>query len=861
MSISVDKKRKFLSEFQDRVIQARRLLQSGNHHWASKLLQDLYFDIETKEWLNAQKKHQLILVLSNSYWIYVNSLKKKNKEEMDLIKYVDAYKRFFSFLTKLEDFNLFEKFATRLLQSFIEMEDLSIDGITQFINSFSIKVIEQRDYLKLIELQVLLMYLRKSVIPTDYFRSSMEYLGRIIYKLEPGKRALFLYVILENVNIKFELLKDSEEFIHTMNKVLVNRIPNYLRDTFSNLSRIKINQGTFSSIKEDLIWLIQYLNNIGEASWIIIIIRALFNITKNFQSFGDAIVLTRQFIEYSINRNNFIIAFEIYNFLEDLFMLKSDLSYDNVSIELWAEACKTFVNMKEKKYLLQSIEKLTNHLTTPQKPSQIFHYFYTCNYLWKFKTMFFSLEKRDFWRMIFYRALYEQNDLELARSIIPYLGKRMQPLLENPEKIYEETKELKNQIYLLDEKEQYAFYDKEFDIKNIIIRIRSSGKMSYRILSLKNDTLEGNIENEYWNDMHILDIYNEMFSNDKQKEYDFNLREFGKILFLLLPKLIRDFFTQFKVRSLDYIPHVYFILDHMTIPFELIYDGNFFLLKYSSGYNIGEPPIGGFDFTYKEHESSSGEESTSGQYKALIIDSINTLGPKIWNEDLKGKELLFPFPAGANELDFITRFLSQRTEIESLDILSGRESTRDKILDNISSDNHHIIYIIGNIFYSELNPQNSYFLTNDRNIVKFTDIFEALKENNKTKPILFFNTQLYDNEGNHIEDELRSFGEIISNFITNNISGIISRNYAIFNDESKKIIANFFSNIFERKSLGVALLKSRQKCIADRTTKFLEEKISKSKQSDEDQHINIENSQTISSFILYGEPWKKMNPK
>lgn len=859
MSISTDKKREFLNDFQDRVIQARRLLKLGNHHWASKLILDLYFEIETREWLNAQKKHQLILVLSNSYWIYINSLKRKDKEEMDLIKYVDAYKRFFSFLTKLEDFNLFEKFTTNLIHNFIEIEDLSIDGITQFINSISVRILEQKDLLQLIELQVLLMFLRKSVIPTDYFRSAMEYLGRIIYKIEPGKRALFLYVILENVNIKFDLVENSEDFIISMNKILVNRIPNYLRDCFSNLSRIKINQATFNSIKEDLIGLIQYLNNIGESSWIIIIIRTLFNNTKKFQSFGDAILLTRKFIDYSVNRNNFMIAFEIYNFLEDFFILKSDLSYDNVSIELWAEACKKFVNMKEKKYLLQSIEKLNNHLTTPEKPPQIFHYFYTCNYLWKFKTMFFSLEKQDFWRMIFYRALYEQDDINLAKKIIPHLTKRIQPLLSNLDEIYEETKELKDQIYFLDDKNQSSFYSEDFEIKNIIIRIKSSGEISYRILSLKNETLEGIIKDENWNDMHIIDIYNDIFSNKQEKEYNFNLREFGKILFLLLPKLIRDFFTQFKIRSLDYTPHVYFILDHMTIPFELIYDGNFFLLKYSSGYSIGEPPIGGFDFTYKKSHNSENSHSQNNQYKALIIDSFNALGPKRWNEDLQGKELLFPFPSGANELDFITRFFNQRNEIKSMDILSGSESSRKNILETISSGKHHIIYIIGNIFYSELNPQNSYFISNDANIVKFTEIFIALKANNKIKPILFFNTQLYDNEGNHIEDELRSFGEIISNFGSNDITGIVSRNYPIFNDETKKLIRNFLTGVFEDKSLGLALLSARQQCIAERTTKFLQEQISKRDEKEEDRHINIENSQTISSFILYSLPWKHLN--
>ena len=97
---------------------------------------------------------------------------------------------------------------------------------------------------------------------------------------------------------------------------------------------------------------------------------------QHFQSFGDAVTYIRKFIDFSINRNRFEIAFEIYDFLEDLFMERTDLSYDNILIELWVEACKKFVDMKEKKYLLQSLEKLNNHLKLPQTSAQIYHYFY-----------------------------------------------------------------------------------------------------------------------------------------------------------------------------------------------------------------------------------------------------------------------------------------------------------------------------------------------------------------------------------------------------------------------------------------------------------------------------------------------------
>jgi len=47
----------------------------------------------------------------------------------------------------------------------------------------------------------------------------------------------------------------------------------------------------------------------------------------------------------------------------------------------------------------------------------------------------------------------------------------------------------------------------------------------------------------------------------------------------------------YEIKSLNVTPEIYFILDEMTIPFELVYDNNFFLLKYSIGYIIGEPPI------------------------------------------------------------------------------------------------------------------------------------------------------------------------------------------------------------------------------------------------------------------------------
>ena len=170
MTVKLDVKKKFLSKFQETVIQGRKLLQTGNHRWADRLLTELYFEIERTDWLDIQKKHQLIMIITNSWWMYINSLTQLKDEDarVDIIKYIDSYKRFFSFLSKLDNFYLFNNFTTKLLKSFIEMEGISLTGITKFINSFCVKFNDRKEYLKLVELQILLMYIRKSVIPQEF---------------------------------------------------------------------------------------------------------------------------------------------------------------------------------------------------------------------------------------------------------------------------------------------------------------------------------------------------------------------------------------------------------------------------------------------------------------------------------------------------------------------------------------------------------------------------------------------------------------------------------------------------------------------------------------------------------------------
>ncbi len=863
MTISLDIRKEFLTDFQKKIIIARKLLFSANHKWASKLFDNLAMEIEKNEWLDIQKKHQLNMIISNSWWIYLNSLirRKEGKEKIDLIRYIDAYKRFFAFLAGLDDPYLLNNFGINLLKQFIKLEDLSQVGITKFINSFSIRLQKREDYQKLIELQILLVFLRGSVAPSEHFHLSMEILGKTLFKLEPSKRTLLLYMVLENVCIKYQLMEDSSEFIRMVVKILINRLPQYLKNEFSSISRISINERSFSPILIDLEEVINYLNDIGEYSWIIIIIRNIFSKIQKFQSFGDAATYIRKFIDFSIYRNRFEIAFEIYDFLEDIFIYQTDLSYDNILIELWVEACKKFVDMKEKKYLLQSLEKLNNHLKMPQTSAQIYHYFYTCDKLWQFKSIFFSLEQRDFWRMMFYRALFEEKNFIIAQKILPYLEKDFGKLVSNVISLYEEVEPLKTQIYSFEAEEKFLSLDEtDFNIKDMILRINSSGIITYRIKSTADQVIEGSIKTENWNDAQILEIYNELFFEPDMRKFSFTLHEFGELLYIFLPKIIRDFFKSFKIKNLDNTPQFYFILDNMTIPFDLIYDNNFFLLKYSSGYKIGEIPLGGVAF-----EQASVLETlpvpNEMKYNVLIIDSINSKIPLKWNDKLQRKELIYPFIAGAKELDYIVNFFNNIDEISQLTALIGSRSTKEAILTHLAKDLYHIIVFVGNIFYSKLSPKDSFFLTNDNEIVTFSEIYNYLnQENTRLQPFLFFNAQIFDIEGQKLRNVLRTFGEMVTQFNQDKITGILVRPYPLFNEETKEILSEFFLNLLRSNSQGVSLLKARQQCIAKKMENIVDEQFKDKPIEGGTTRIDLRSSLAVSSYLLFGQPRKKLKP-
>ena len=467
--------------------------------------------------------------------------------------------------------------------------------------------------------------------------------------------------------------------------------------------------------------------------------------------------------------------------------------------------------------------------------------------------MFFSLEQRDFWNMIFYRALFEEKDFDLAGKIITYLENNLKPIIEDLPSLYKESETLRNQIYSFDENVHDSFtIEDSFIIHQMIINISSDGRISYRLKSLDGEIKESRINNECWNDSQIIEIYHDIFTTIEPKKFGFNLIDFGKILYLLLPKLIRKFFSQFKPIDQNIIPQIYFIVDPITIPFGFLFDNNFFCLKYSIGYNCREFTLGGVPFEEKV-------QSKTEKYNTLVIDTINSTGPLRWNEEKHHKELIFPFEAGLDEINYIINYFKSRDEINDLKILMEIESTRENILKYISQNSYHLIHFVGNIFYSRGNPNDSYFLTNDNQIIKLAEISKILNQNKSLiRPLLFFDCQIYDVYGKKVENALRSLGKIIRQFNFEHISGVLARNDPIFSTETKFIIANLYLNIFNKNTLGESVLNARQQLISKLSINIGNQQIKRLNEDEFIKKINLENFKAINSYILFAKPWKKL---
>ena len=851
-----EKSQEFFKNFEKQIIQGRKLLKLGNHKWADKLFTKLYLDIQKADWINLQKKDQLNEILNNSWDKYIQSLVAQTEEGtiFDVIKYYDSYNRYFGFLAKQGKYYELLHHGKNLIKSYINQPDISINGLTKLVNSLSNIMKDEGNYYELLKYQILSIYLQKSFSPSTLYYFSMNYLWEFLKKIEPSKRPLLLYIFLENIGISYQLKENSDEFIQEINHIIVNRLRTELKNEFSLLSRIRINDKNFNEIFSDLENLLMYLNDIGESNWILSLIENIFLKIIQYDSFDNAVEYIKKYLYFLLKRNRFEISFNVYKFLGNYFKEFHENEYNFLLIEHWADACKNFRDLKEKKYLLRSLEELQKNISTPSNTKQIVHYFYVYNFIWRLKTKFITPEKFEFWNSMFYRAFFEEQDINLSENIIKFLSKKIQPLLTN-------LQEFRNICSL--ELENMPFFDQQdegllniFDekenlkIKNLLIRIRDNGEINFSGKFEDSQEFQDVIIDEYWNDDYLIKIYNDLFWNI-EVEKDITFVDFGKLLYLSLPKKLRNIFLKLKQDCTDHIPHIFLMLDNITIPFDLIHDGSGFTsLKYSIGYSLGEPDLRGINSKIPVLPL----DQLKQKFNILIFGSLNLMLPSKWDDATKNNVLMYPFNEGVNELNHIIQYFRESSFVDHMEYYIQENLTRENILNSIISGTNDIIHIIGNLFYSTENPKNSYFITNDYQTVSISDINYAIKKTTTTKkPFIFFNVRIFNLLGDQLPSNLKVISKIIQNFDQNEITGIIVRILYEFNDNTRQLISNIYNNLTDGFSQGISVLKARQKILLNKVASNVDQK-----EIDIQQDMNVESIIAFNSFLLFGKPWKML---
>lgn len=850
-----DKKATFLSEYQKKLKQGRWLLEEHSHHWATRLFLDLFYAIESELWLSKKRKQQLVLKIIHTWKNYISSL--SASEDYDIITLYDGYYRFLTFLLKVEDATLFKEYANKMLKNVLSHSPFSISGIIRFINSISPLFIEQGDWIQVTELQILAIFLGENFSEITFFDTTKEYLEETIRKIKPPDRKLFFYVLLENIHREFNISAELGQFINALTDKVIKKELKLLGEDIKSLNDIKVNAETFEAINDELFSLYLYLMHIGESKWAMLTAKTIFTIVKIHRSMDEALTQLYECIDQFTERCLFNSIYELFIFLEDHIKAYSELGYNQTLIEMWAKACNIFATVGERKLLFLTLERLTKNLMLPDDNYKIYHYFHTYNYLWQFKSHYLLFDEEDFWKMLFYRSLYQLNDLALAKKIEPLFNPQKDSKLHKLESLLEEKTKSEDKIYRLTQLDEIPPAFKNLKVANMIIKISSEGEFSFRVHYSNQNIYERTLKKEQWKGVYFNKLYKDLFAPPFERKYDFSLKEFGKLLFLCLPKVIRDYFTQFNQQILK--PQLCFVFDKVKVPFEFIYgQEGFAFLNYSLGYVSGYPSVMGSQFLI-EHNSSSRQPTK--EFNILLIDSVNALAPKRWNDKEQKQKPLYDFSAGPNQLLYAKSFFKDRAEIKEFTPLTGSDSSRDSILEHISKGTNHIIHIVGNLIFTPSHPEFSYFITNDEKILNITEILNALARNvGIIKPLIFLDVKIFTKRGTPIKNALDHISKVIRKLSSNSIKGIVTRVYPEINKKTQLIISEFYNSLLKNNNLGISLFKARKELATTHIPKLMElqEDVTVEPKNGEENGIKTEKIRASLSFLLFGEPWNKL---
>src|SRR5271157_92280 len=694
------------SEFiKEHIVTGRKLLKQGKHAWAELVFKDLLTIASKQKSLTAKYQEYIRELVVQAWQNYIQNLLKDPKANT-WIFIIDAYQRLFLLLSEYAEFKHIANICQDLVLYLFPLENVRRETLAGIIESV-VEMLANAGFKKeAIELEMAIILISGHLKPSNQLDQLFQYLSDILLKLGLNYRPMFLYVIMDNSCDFFKMEANEQargDLLQNLIEICRNAVPSDIRDAIGQTTKF-LRTGEIRETEQEFVILAQKLEILNEFEWAAGIIQNLVKILVNSAEIPEALNLYQEFADFSLRRGAFQVSYHIYAQISDI-LVRSNKQPEAVAS--WFSAAQEFTQLQQVDLLIDSINRMEELQEPPSEFRNSESYFSVYNEIWNLKSQLRQTTDADFWKMIFYRALFEERDVavaEVAWDLFPAVLKS---------KCHPEGS-LEDAIAGLPE----TATGKIAHSRVIVRLVNQQGADIYCASPGSDENLEIH-SHEVWNDAQLQDIFPGVISG----ESDIDLKTLGRLIYLTLPGDVRRTIRSVQDDSSDIIPAFAFVMDSFSVPWELLHDGSTFL---NTKVAISTIMLG--PGSMKGLSEINRDNAAANHLRILFVANLNSKDPRIWNEETQKETPLYAFDEAESEINDLINFSQTIPEVESISYLVGGQATKEKILATIREQQPHIFHYSGVIFFIEENPEKSYLLTPDGKILDLSEIAEVFAD-------------------------------------------------------------------------------------------------------------------------------------
>jgi hypothetical protein len=569
----------------------------------------------------------------------------------------------------------------------------------------------------------------------------------------------------------------------------------------------------------------------------------------------EALKFINNYLDTSFKMGAYPIVLQGYQYLDTYYPSSSNEFIPDLA-KCWGTASKMFRNLSNKIYFVSSLDKYKLTLTVPQELNAFRDFCYAIEEYYSLKRGYINPTEEEFWWAIFHRSIFEEGLDDIAKIAAKKLKITTLPFIA--ELIIKQTQETLENL----QEEQQLTPDITvggMDPQKISITLRIQPHQPIKLYSHIVYGSEFSEErlfqiDENWDDLNLVNLYHALPKpGDLSTIKDIvSQQEFCKIAFLTLPKQLRQFSRQLKLKS-NQIPELFIITDEASIPFELIMDHKSpFGVKYGIGYRFKEPKL---THSVKNLiQTSKVTPDMVHKIRILSLSDLNSEVPRSWDEKVQKNTPLFAYAEGTEIYKTMNQKIQElNTFVESFQAFNHRNCTYKELQNEITSGQYQIIHIASNLFYLEESPLDSYFISPDNQCLSMRDFIDMLsfgrKKNTLQKtpfirPLIIFTGRVIDQHQNPISRSFTTLAKIHRMLESKHILGFYIRISSEWNQYLQDGLLIFLERILLGESIGSALITANRHQYITVRNLF-----------NDSNTITLGQILSETHFTFFGEPW------